>query len=139
MGRGGYNGGSTVIGAGRSWSYDRDFDFQTKSKPTGKPIRRLKATPKVEPAILVAGKPVGKKVLRKHKLASALAFTRDELLVAIDRALPKKPTQRRDALKQLVTDQILLQTGAINISHPAVATWLSANSNKKKKKVPNGQ
>ncbi len=139
MGRGGYNGGSTVIGAGRSWSYDRDFDFQTKSKTTGIPIRRLKASPTVEPAILVAGKAIGKKVLRKHKLASALAFTRDELLIAIDRALPKKPAPRRDALKQLVTDQILLQTGAINISHPAVAAWLNANSNKKKKKVPNGQ
>ena len=95
MGRGGYNGGSTIIGAGRSWPYDRDFDFQTKSKPTGKPIRRSKASPKVEPAILVAGMAVGKKVLRKHKLASALAFTRDELLVAIDRALPKKPASRR--------------------------------------------
>lgn len=138
MGRGGYNGGSTIIGAGRSWSYDPDFDFQAKSKPTGKPIRRPKASPKVEPAILAAGKPVAKKVLRKHKLASALAFTRDELLFAIGRALPKKPAPRRDALKQLVTDQILLQTGAINISHPAVAAWLDANSHKKKK-VPNGQ
>ena len=138
MGRGGYNGGSTVIGAGHSWSYDPDFDFQAKSKPTGKPIRRPKASPTVEPAILVAGKPVGKKVLRKHKLASALTFTRDELLIAIGRALPKKPAPRRTALKQLVTDQILLQTGAINISHPAVAAWLNANSIKKKK-VPNGQ
>jgi len=138
VGRGGYSGGSTIIGAGRSWSYDPDFDFRSNSKSTGKPIRKPKASPSVEPAILVAGKPVGKKVLRQHRSASSLAFTRDELLVAIDRALPKKPALRRDALKQLVTEQILLQTGAINISHPAVAAWLNANS-RKKKKVPNGQ
>lgn len=138
MGRGGYNGGSTIIGAGRSWSYDPDFDFQAKAKPTGKPSHRQKVPKVVEPAIMVVGKAVGKKVLRKHKLASSLAFTRDELLIAIGRPLPKKLGLRRSsALKQLVTEEILLQTGTINIAHPAVAARLKTHS--KKKKVPNGQ
>lgn len=137
MGRGGYNGGSTIIGAGRSWSFDPDFDSQAKTKPTGRPVRRPKTPRAAEPAILVAGKTVGKKVLRKHKLASSLTFTRDELLVAIGRPLPKKPELRRAALKQLVTEQILLQTGTINIAHPAVEAWLKMHT--KTKKVPNGQ
>jgi hypothetical protein len=137
VGRGGYNGGSTIIGAGRSWSFDPDFDFQPQVKPTRKSGRRTKVPQVADPAIMVAGKTVGKKVLRKHKLASSLPFKRDELLVALGRPLPKKPELRRAALKQLVTEQILLQTGTINIAHPAVAAWLKTHS--KKKKVPNGQ
>ena len=82
------------------------------------------------PAFTIAGQAVSKKVRRKHRLAQLQNVDRDIVLAGLDRSLPKKPTERREALKRLVLDKILLQTGAIDIGHPAVAAWLKTGREK---------
>jgi hypothetical protein len=47
--------------------------------------------------------------------------------------LPKKLSVRQVALKQLVTDKILLKTGAINYAHPVVAAWVRSKRKNSKK------
>lgn len=132
LGRGGYNGGSTVIGLGRAWSFDPDFTERDKGGPAVPPTHWQHERPPAEPAITVAGTAIGGKVLRKHRQAVSLRIDRDKVLAALGLALPKKPATRRDALKLLVAGKVLLPTGAINIDHPTVAAWLKTNSKKNK-------
>lgn len=124
MGRGGYIGGSTVIGPGRR-SSDLDWEFRDGEK-FGARIKHKPLAPAL-PRPTIAGVVVGRKVLKKHRLALAQAISRDAVLIGLERGLPKKPADRRLALKQLVADGILLPTGAINIGHPAVGSWLKLN------------
>ena len=130
MGRGGYNGGSTLIGAGRSWTFDPDFDFKVADKQSSRGKSSPLKVAQKPPAFTIAGQAVSKKVRRKHRLAQLQNVDRDTVLAGLERSLPKKPTERREALKRLVLDKILLQTGAIDIGHPAVAAWLKTGRKK---------
>lgn len=133
VGRGGYNGGSTIIGAGRSSTFDPDFDFKVADKPNGRsksPPRKFAQKP---PAFTIAGQPISKQVRRKHRMAQLQNVDRDTVLAGLERSLPKKLAERREALKRLVLEKILLQTGAINIGHPAVAAWLKSERKKSNK------
>ena len=132
LGRGGYNGGSTVIGPWRAWSFDPDFVLRDKGRPAVPLTRGKQQRPPAEPAITVAGTAIGKKVIRKHRQAVLQKIDRDTVLVALGLALPKKPAARRDALKQLIADRVLLPTGVINIDHPPVVAWLKTNRKKSK-------
>ena len=62
-----------------------------------------------------------------HRQARAPNLDRDRVLIGIGMKLPKKLAERRDALKRLVADRVLLPTGVINIGHPVVAAWLTTN------------
>ena len=138
MGRGGYNGGSTLIGLGRSWSFDPDFagDSSTlNGKGNGKGTHKgnaVNARP-FFPTNTAGGKRVAAKTLRKHRAVLMQKINRDEVLAAIGESLPTKHPQRGAAMKRLVANKVLLQTGAINIGHPAVAAWLKSNGKKTKK------
>lgn len=88
-----------------------------------------------QPAITVAGAAVGHKILRKHRQAQSRNIDRDLALIGIGKKLPKNLAERRIALKQLVLAKILLPTGIINISPPAVAAWLKTNRKTIKKHV----
>lgn len=65
-------------------------------------------------------------------MARLQGVDRDTVLKGLECPLPKKPSERMEALKRLVADKILLQTGLINIGHPAVAAWLMSNRKKSK-------
>lgn len=132
MGRGGYNGGSTLIGPGRHWSFDPDFVFRDQTEISSSKKSRPRFPKPVGPTITIAGATLGARVLRKHRMAQSQQINRDEVLIALGHRLPKKPLERRAALKKLVAEKILLQTGAVNIGHPAVAAWLKRNGKKKK-------
>lgn len=131
MGRGGYNGGSTLIGFGRSTAFDPDFDRldeETGPKRKGKPLFRLPA-PKA-PETSASVQPVGKKLTRKERRAKLQNIERDMVLAGLNRPLPKRLPERQAALKLLVADKILLQTGSINFEHPVVTAWVSSNGKK---------
>lgn len=138
MARGGYNGGSTIIGAGRSWSFDPDFDFRPKDASSPQQRRTVK-TKKVapKPEIVVCGKPIAKQILERAKAADAVGLDRDTMLTGIGQPLPAKLVARAAHLKQLVSDGILLQTGAVNITHPLVAAWIQATPEKARTAKPN--
>ena len=132
MGRGGYNGGSTIISPWRSWSFDPDFSVKGSSKKSGKSKRKHPKSPPAKPAVTIAGGTIGKNVLRKHRMARLQGVDRDTVLKGLECPLPKKPSERMAALKQLVATKVLLQTGLVNIGHPAVAAWLKTNGKKTK-------
>jgi hypothetical protein len=139
MGRGGYNGGSTLMGPGRGWLFDPDFDVVVRDKKGSsddflRPVRPKK--PKVgKPKIMAGGKEIGERVLRKHRMAKEQGLDRDVVLLGLCRPLAKRPQQRQMELKRLVAEKILLPTGAINLGHPAVAAWLKINGKNKKQHV----
>jgi hypothetical protein len=133
MARGGYLGGSTIIGFGRSGWFDPQFDCFGQSKPTkSKKVKQRKRVDPTKP-IKIAGAQISPKTLSNHRLAKQRKIDRDQVLIGIARELPKKQRYRPEALKRLVVDGILLQTGAINLDHPAVAAWLNSNQKKSKK------
>ena len=113
-----------MIGPGRR-PFCANFEFRDGEKFGARIKRKPIAT--APPGPTVAGVPIGRKVLSKHRLAVAQNISRDAVLIRLGRRLPKKPADRRVVLKQLVADGILLPTGAINIGHLAVAAWLKPN------------
>lgn len=133
MAKGGYNGGSTLIGFGRGGMFDPQFDIYEKPRP-GEPNNSVKRRRRVKStqSLTVAGKKLSEKTLNNHRLAKRRKIDRNEVLIGISRPMPKKHRYWPEALKQLVADNILLPTGAINVDHPAVAAWLSSNGKKSK-------
>jgi hypothetical protein len=121
MGRGGYNGGGTIIGWGRRWSDWSDF-----SKP--------------EP-ISVLAKQKSKRSRRRERARARLelqnsgslgapaqppkfprsSLSQQQVLVALGlHPLPGKPQKRGPILKQLVAEGILLANGRPNPHHEKV-------------------
>ncbi|KRC81287.1 hypothetical protein [Sphingomonas sp. Root241] len=65
-------------------------------------------------------------------MAVAQNINRDTVLPALGLSAPKKLALRRDALKKLIGDRVLLPTGVINMGHPLVSAWLKNNEKKSK-------
>lgn len=63
-------------------------------------------------------------------MAVAQNINRDTVLLALGLSLPKKLALRRDALKRLIGDKVLLPNGVINVGHPLVSAWLRTNGKK---------
>ena len=114
-----------MIGAGKTWSGRTGFEWTQVEKSDRRKSPSSSLVPRA-PKISIAGEAVSKATVRKHRAAKSAAFIRDEVLAGVGRALPKKRSLLSAALKKLVTDQVLLRTGAVNIEHPAVAAWLKA-------------
>lgn len=141
MGKGGYNGGSTIIGPGGGWSFDPAADTgrteptRTKSEPgLFVPLPRLKRKNKKKhkkQKVVVARVEVSKSVLHQHRIAREQGLDRDAILDDLGFALPDNPLMRQVELKMLVAAGILLPTGAINVNHAEVAAWLNTNGKKK--------
>ncbi len=129
MSKGGYNGGSTLLGGGRSWSFDPDFpSFSSKQKasPSGKSAPK---NTKKEQTVAVASHLSGNHTItpaiqKADRRAKALPFSRDTVLKGLEIDLPKKIKDRAAALKVLVDQKILLPTGSINPDNGRVAAFL---------------
>lgn len=139
VGKGGYNGGSTIIRPGGGWSFDPEFDFKAHDQKPAKsepghfiPLRKPKRS---KPKTIIAGTEVTKKERNKHRMAKQQGLDRDAILADLGYALPKPLPMRQVELKLLVAAKILLPTGAINVGHPEVAAWISKNGKKKKSNV----
>lgn len=141
MGKGGYNGGSTILREGRKWFYDPDFDVVYRHKDGGgddllylsyKREREERSTP---PKLVVCGREISSRALNKHRTANAQHLDRDVILAALGRPLSANQAARQIELKRLVVAKILLRTGVINVGHPQVAAWLKKNGKNKKSNV----
>ena len=136
MSKGGYNGGSTILGGGRGWSFDPDFPSfpskktapsgksstpKTKAKQPGPVAHNISGSHTITPAIQTA-----------DRRAKALPLSRDALLKGLEINLPKKNKDRATALKVLVEQGILLPTGSINPDNRRVAAFLKQKTKGKK-------
>lgn len=127
MAKGGYNGGSTIIGFGRQWSFDPDFPAtQLVAAPTKSTLRRAKMADQSN-NLSIRKSPSGtvpSETIRLHSRVRTLDTK--AILQGLGIALPKMPRKRGPILKQLVAEGILLRTGGINPHHPRVAAWLKS-------------
>jgi hypothetical protein len=127
--KGGYNGGSTLLGGGHGWSFDPDFSsFPSKhtTSPSGKSSSK---NAKRKQNIAVSSHSSGTHTItpaiqKADRRAKALSITRDALLKGLEIDLPKKIKDRAAALKVLVEQGILLPTGSINPDNGRVAAFL---------------
>jgi hypothetical protein len=119
MGRGGYNGGGTVIGWGRRWSDWSEFgqpDFVVAPKKSKRARRREKA--KARAAVQDGGSFITPPQPRKFPKSD---LTQQQVLVAMGlHPLPGKPQKRGPILKQLVAEGVLLANGRPNPHHEKV-------------------
>lgn len=128
MSKGGYNGGGTILGGGRGWSYDPDFPSfpSKKASPLGKSSnQKTKAKQPVEVADNQSGNHTITPAIQKaHRRAKALPLSRNALLTGLEIILPKKNKDKAAALKVLVEQGILLPTGSINPDNRRVLAFL---------------
>lgn len=119
-----------LIGAGRPWSFDPHIAFSDSGAPSGKPRAKRSAPAPTDPVAMAAGTPNDGAVLHEHRLAVNRKIDRNVVLAAIDRRLAKKPAEGCVALRRLVAEGGLVQTGAINNDHPAVVAWIFTDRKK---------
>ena len=127
MGKGSYNGGSTIAGR---WSDSTEFpgferDDPSISSSTHYPITRSKRRELAD-----------QQALREaEELARSLDLGRDEALERAARpALPRRFKERAIALKALVKEGFLLPSGVPNPSHPELVEWVSRRKSDMKRK-----
>lgn len=114
MGRGGYNGGGTIIGWGARWSDWRQFPYPEPASALPRPVSKRAGRRARARAAADAAKR-GDALPEKSKLSPQQLFAGLGLL-----PLPAKLHKRGEILKRLVAEGLLLPTGRPNPDHPDV-------------------
>lgn len=124
MGRGGYNGGGTIIGFGRRWSDWREFSRKKVVSGGRPPTKKIVATIVVDELPLTRDGPmviVSAALRDADQRARKLKLTQYDLLreLGMSKASLRGPN-RGAALRKLVEQGLLLATGLPNPDHPKV-------------------
>jgi hypothetical protein len=135
--KGGYNGGSTLLGGGHGWSFDPDFpSFPKKHKPSpsgnSSPKNAKRKQTVLVTSHLSGNHAITPTIQKADRRAKALPLSRDAALEGLKIVLPKKIKDRAAVLKVLVDQGILLPTGSINPDNGRVATILKQKTKGKK-------
>ena len=123
MGRGGYNGGGTIIGWGARWSDWHHFPAPASRSDKSLPVESLSSSERKQrraQARAAAKAAKGGKQKRPRRTRSSTLTQKDVLEALGLLKAAGRLNNRGDILKRLVAEGFLLPTGLPNPDHPEI-------------------